>query len=415
MNHNTPFGAVQLPFSGMLSSYIEQQISMCYTLSTAETDIRVHGLIMNGEKVMRESHIGEQNRNNYIDMLKCIACFGVIMLHAPTKFFSDNFSYIEVALGRCGVPIFFMLSGYLMGMRSIQQNSRSFDRKMFLRQAIKMIKYYIFFELLVSGLCFGLDKLKGGETVLMQMPDTGSILKLLIFNVPLNNGILWYILAYAYCLLVYSLMSFFKNGYRIIAWLSPLLLLGYFILGRYSVIAMGHKLDSYIASNFLFAAIPMFTIGFLLPNMNWKWLTPENNRILIAVCVLLMAAESLAFYNTNSVNTRSNNLMFNIIVAFLLVYYVVHIHGDGKRENIFSVIGYRYSLYIYVFQGVAAKMWMTLISFGGKGAVTNLVSCFYKISKPLTVFMTSLIISCIYCGIKNMIIKLKISPKKISQ
>lgn len=25
-------------------------MSMCYTLSTAETDIRVHGLIMNGEK-----------------------------------------------------------------------------------------------------------------------------------------------------------------------------------------------------------------------------------------------------------------------------------------------------------------------------------------------------------------------------
>ncbi len=365
---------------------------------------------MKGEKTFVN-----KDRNNHIDILKCIACFGVVMLHAPTKFFSDNFSYIEVALGRCGVPIFFMLSGYLMGKRSIQQNSRSANRKMFLRQAVKMIKYYIFFELLVSVLRYGLDMLKGAETAFMHMPDTGSILKLLIFNVPLNNGILWYILAYAYCLFIYSLMSFFRNGYKIIAVLSPVLLLGYFVLGRYSVILTGHKLDSYIASNFLFAAIPMFTIGFLLPKVNWRWLTPENNRILIAVGILIMSAESLAFYGTKGVNTRSNNLIFNIIVAFLLVYYVTHIKADDKRENIFAVIGCRYSLYIYVFQGVAARMWITLISFGGKGPVTNLVSCFYEISKPLTVFITSLIVSWIYCGIKKVIIKLMRSSKKSLQ
>ena len=119
---------------------------------------------MKGEKTFVN-----KDRNNHIDILKCIACFGVVMLHAPTKFFSDNFSYIEVALGRCGVPIFFMLSGYLMGKRSIQQNSRSANRKMFLRQAVKMIKYYIFFELLVSVLRYGLDMLKGAETAFMHI------------------------------------------------------------------------------------------------------------------------------------------------------------------------------------------------------------------------------------------------------
>lgn len=34
------------------------------------------------------------------------------MAHMATKSLGDEFYYIEAILGRCGVPIFFMISGY---------------------------------------------------------------------------------------------------------------------------------------------------------------------------------------------------------------------------------------------------------------------------------------------------------------
>lgn len=54
----------------------------------------------------------ERERNYLIDAIKCLACFGVVMAHMATKSLGDEFYYIEAILGRCGVPIFFMISGY---------------------------------------------------------------------------------------------------------------------------------------------------------------------------------------------------------------------------------------------------------------------------------------------------------------
>lgn len=53
----------------------------------------------------------ERERNYLIDAIKCLACFGVVMAHMATKSLGDEFYYIEAILGRCGVPIFFMISG----------------------------------------------------------------------------------------------------------------------------------------------------------------------------------------------------------------------------------------------------------------------------------------------------------------
>ena len=54
----------------------------------------------------------ERERNYLIDAIKCLACFGIVMCHMATRSFGDEFYYIEAILGRCGVPIFFMISGY---------------------------------------------------------------------------------------------------------------------------------------------------------------------------------------------------------------------------------------------------------------------------------------------------------------
>lgn len=352
-----------------------------------------------------------KKRNYYIDTLKCIACFLVVMLHMPAQAFSDDIYTIQVSLGRCGVPIFFMLSGYMMGIKSINNNSRVADRKLFIRQALKIIKYFIFFELLDAFLNYGLNILKNTETAFTI--NTHAIIKLLIFNVPVMNGILWYLLAYAYCLFIYYLISYLKKGYQILVYLTPILLIGYFTFGRYSLIILHSKFEHYYSNNFLFAAIPMFTLGFIMPKINWKWLTTPNNKIILAVSILLMISENLAFDRSKQLNSGRNDYLFNIITAFLLVYYVTHINcTENKQPNILATIGCKYSLYIYVFQGVANRLWRVFLFWGGKSPKGNLIRDFFSISKPITVFITALLLSLLYCLIRNSIMKI-IRPKQV--
>lgn len=41
----------------------------------------------------------ERERNYLIDAIKCLACFGVVMIHMPTQHFGDEFYYMETGAG----------------------------------------------------------------------------------------------------------------------------------------------------------------------------------------------------------------------------------------------------------------------------------------------------------------------------
>lgn len=157
---------------------------------------------------------------------------------------------------------------------------------------------------------------------------------------------MWYLLAYAYCLLIYAAASHFKMGYQLLALVSPLLLLLYYILGRYSVLFFGESLPYYWSRNFLITAIPMFTLGFVMPELNIKWLTNQNILILSIISVLLLFAECMAFYT--SLPIGRNNFIFNMPLSFLIVYYATHQLKLRFRKTIFSLSSERNILCIFM-------------------------------------------------------------------
>ena len=266
-----------------------------------------------------------------------------------TRSFGDEFYYIEAILGRCGVPIFFMISGYFAA-RHVKKDPGNSGR-WFLKNALKMVWQFLLFSVLIFAF-YRLGNLLFHLEDMTLTIDKDRIFRLLVFNDPLFSGVLWYLLAYAYCLLIYAAASHFKRGYRLLALISPLLLLLYYILGRYGILFFNKTLPYYWSRNFLITAVPMFTLGFVMPELNIKWLTNQNILILSIVTVLLLFAECMAFYSTLPIGR--NNFIFNMPLSFLIVYYATHQPEiTVPKDNLLAVIGKEYSLYIYGFQGVA--------------------------------------------------------------
>lgn len=345
----------------------------------------------------------ERERNYLIDAIKCLACFGVVMIHMPTQHFGDEFYYMETVLGRCGVPIFFMISGYFAA-RHVKKDPENSGR-WFLKNALRMIWQFVIFSVIIFAF-YRLGNLLFQMEDMTFTIDKDHIFRLLVFNDPLFGGVLWYLLAYAYCLLIYAAASHFKMGYRLLALVSPLLLLLYYILGRYSVLFFGESLPYYWSRNFLITAIPMFTLGFVMPELNIKWLTNQNILILSIISVLLLFAECMAFYT--SLPIGRNNFIFNMPLSFLIVYYATHQPKiTVPKDNLLAVIGKKYSLYIYGFQGLAvtlcSRLVMSIVHLDKETGA--FVMAFYHISKPICVFLMALLMAFIYVKIVNLLKK----------
>ena len=84
----------------------------------------------------------EKERNHLIDAIKCLACFGVVMLHMPAVKFQKEIIDIQDMLGRCGVPLFFMISGYFAAKHIEKDPSSS---RWFFKRAVKMLQQFVIF------------------------------------------------------------------------------------------------------------------------------------------------------------------------------------------------------------------------------------------------------------------------------
>ena len=83
-----------------------------------------------------------EERKSYIDVLRILAIFSVILLHCNTNFFPIASLYPQRewllancinAISRFGVPIFFMISGYLLLSEDSSNNIGKFYKKRLLR------------------------------------------------------------------------------------------------------------------------------------------------------------------------------------------------------------------------------------------------------------------------------------------
>ena len=91
-------------------------------------------------------------------------------------------------------------------------------------------------------------------------------------------------------------------------------------------------------------------------------------------------------------------------LSFLIVYYATHQPKiTVPKDNLLAVIGKKYSLYIYGFQGLAVTLCSRLVM-----SIVHLdkeTGAFYHISKPICVFLMALLMAFIYVKIVNLLKK----------
>ncbi|MFV0539068.1 MAG: acyltransferase family protein [Dysgonomonas sp.] len=287
------------------------------------------------------------NRYNIIDLLKGICCFAVVMLHFPAKI-SHEFLILQAMLGRCAVPIFILLSGYLLGLKVQPEFSKS------LRQARKLFVWSIAMELisLVFKSIYGAAVYGDSIFALADEVSIQRLVHLLIFNRPFFVGLVWYLYAAAYATIVFAV--FLRWGKtKILLYISPILLLAYYVFGRYSEPIFGTEAPSWLASNWLLIALPMYTIGYYIAKTDFSKIKVVNLKIVMGISVFLLYVEASTFFEL--VGGGRNNYVGNLVLSVLVILCFVKPQVCVK-DNILITIGKRYSLYIYLFQFIARDL-----------------------------------------------------------
>ena len=275
-------------------------------------------------------------RDSSIDVLKFVCAASVVFLHT-------NWRYSEEVLPvtRFAVPCFFIISGYLL---SDPKKIRQERLKHTFRRVLGITLWATLFFLIWD------EAIQVVRTGTLTMPTANDIVKWVLFNAPPWGFHLWYLYAYLYVLLICKWVNTY-NLWRILYWLTPLLLLAGLALGTYANLLCHTALPYVCLRSFLFIGLPYFTIGTLLrQHQRPQWTTQK--RLLIG-CIVLFA---LTTYLERLLLVRTDTLAFQeyflsttplAVSAFLLA-----LTFRKARPSYVSRWGEKDTLYIYILHPV---------------------------------------------------------------
>lgn len=264
----------------------------------------------------------QQERNYSIDLLKIILAFLIVLHHSPSPFHD-----VMQPITTCAVPAFFMISGFLIFRKEI-----SFKRIM--KNAIRIMKIYCW-ALLVFYIWFWI---RHGEP---YIPDLKDICLMVFANNEPLSGHLWYLMAYAYALLIIAILA--QKGK--IQWLKYMAIIGLVLYFLFDIWHIYYNIPKYLTlvycfRNFFFTAIPMMfigTIGIEVDSARFKTLV-----ILLVVFFICALIEMNSFH----VNHIADVYFFTIPLSFSLFFFlrIVKLENQTCLRN----VG-RGTVYIYFF------------------------------------------------------------------
>lgn len=297
---------------------------------------------------MRENKVRITARDDSVDALKAVCAFLVICIHAP---FPGTAGQYFNAICRIAVPIFFMITGYFYSDTTAKNRE------------IKQIKK-IFALLVEANLIYFLWKLflsivSHNETFFQETFTSTKLLKFLIFNESPFNGHLWYLGAILYVLIIVQIADKL-NLRKILYWLTPILLIGDLILGKYSIVIWDKEFAYILVRNYLFVGVPYFIIGIWVKDGLGKRLSKKTlgGMILLFSCSSLLERIILININANATRDHYISTTFFAVTCFLFALKcdeeINSKQIDSNRirkhktNHLFTTIGRKYSTWIYI-------------------------------------------------------------------
>lgn len=285
-------------------------------------------------------------REKYLDILRVIAMFAVIFNHSWGYFSCDNYElysgtliyYIDVLLNtltRIDVPIFLMVSGYLM-LKSKKYSS--------IRECMKK------WGGVLKLICIWIILYTIGHVFLLQDIDVITGIKSLIHGVAggyYYYNHLWYLYVTICLYMLNPLLQIViqnkKNlDYILIIWVAYSVIVP--IVTHYVKVL---ELNTYCNMNFLGGYIGYYLLGYKLGTMNarkrkWGLLFVSTWILTSAVCIL-----NMKYYNGDTVwqDFMSPGIIFMAIFMFIAVKQK-NIKDDSYYSLIKAISGVSLGVYL---------------------------------------------------------------------
>ena len=314
-----------------------------------------------------------RERNHSIDSLKLLCALLVVLIHCKYPYKAEVLPITDVA-----VPLFFCISGYF-----VFGANRSWNRIYHIVQIFVWSAALYFIKTEVFSLL---------TTHSLWIPSSHAVTNFLIFNDVAFSIHLWYLPAYIYVLVI----AFFVDKYNL--WkvsfytIIPLLLVG--VLIKYSIADICPEEIQYYR-NAYFCGLPYFLVGGLIkvasPGINVHW---QKSILLIIILALFVVRYLLEGKSLVVMVVRELDLLLLTVAIFQFTICCAQ-----KEDNLLSILGRRYSLYIYIFHVLIMSICQMLVT-----KLPSYLCEIYMYINPICVFLLSITLT--YALGKFKIIKL---------
>lgn len=270
-------------------------------------------------------------------VLKAFAALCVLMVH----FEFYNRQYFG-PLFNCGVPLFYIISGFFMYNDSSEKEAKRYKKSI-----VKILKITLFFNLVY----FLLRYIQTGDTIIHSIE---ALVNLIIYG-DVIMGHLWFLNSYLWTLILFSLLLRLRDGKKILG----ILALFWFLLSlserQYSFIFGLKKCftqDYYVPS--LGVSLPMMFVGYVIrkyENVIQEKLNGGRSNYLYVfitgIAIILLYAEHRML---SIVGHYAGGMMISTYIATILFFIVFINHRDFGENTFLEKIGKFHSGNIYYWQ-----------------------------------------------------------------
>lgn len=311
----------------------------------------------------------EQSRADNFDILKSICAFLVICIHVP---FPGAFGECVTTAARIAVPVFFMITGYFYS--DVAEKAAETQQ---IKKVLKLVIKANFIYLLWDGFCalvsWNLDFFQKTFTL-------KSLLKFFLLNESPMKGHLWYLGAILYVLIILRAAGRLKCMNTLYC-LTPMLLLGDLVFGKYSIVIWGREFPYILVRNFLFVGIPYVCIGQLIRSGMGKRIKKRMLGCLIILFFLTSILERTLLVNSGMNATRDHYISTTFLAVTVFLFAL---KCDGHK-GVLAAIGRKYSTWLYILHPIFITCLGTITKRGGIYGI-------YKYIAPIVVYIATLVL-----------------------
>lgn len=314
-------------------------------------------------------------RNFSIDIVKTFAALLVICIH--TGYPSVVGDYV-VAFCRVAVPLFLLVSGYYYQNIIAKKKITVYYKKVLGLTFFSSIFYFIVSDKKLDYLItFRWDKM-------------------LIFNFPIAGDHLWYLFSLINVLVILSICYKIRDR---LFYLIPFLFIGNYILSFFP--------KFWLYRNSLFTSLLYFLLGMYIYKHNKSIFVLCKKKTLVyffVIGLILQCLEVFLYKYWGLIYVRDHYLMTSLLSVVIFSYALV---VKTQKENILSVIGKKYSAYIYILHIFILSCYHQFMNFWGNNG--NYISYV----KPLIIFISTLLVSFMILQTYNLSKRCYTSIKKL--